>query len=98
MDPLTSEEVERLYKPFTITSVCRGDLESAGFDTTNVDDSTMAELASKMANAYCDLGFWEDLEVLAQEYFKIPERLGERNILLRSRKRDEDKDSSEQST
>ena len=54
------------YKDFPITSVCRADLEQAGFDITKIDDSTMSELASKMANAYCDMGFWEDLEILAE--------------------------------
>ena len=62
----------KYYKDFPITSVCRADLESAGFDTKNVDDDTMSELASKMANAYCEIGFWEDLDVLA-EYLKIKE-------------------------
>lgn len=61
---------QKYYKDFPITSVCRADLESAGFDTTDVDDDTMSELASKMANAYCDIGFWADMEVLA-EYLKI---------------------------
>jgi len=55
---------------FQITSVCRADLKSAGFDTKNVDDSTMLKLASKMADAYCDHGFWIDLEILA-DYLKI---------------------------
>jgi len=54
------------YKDFPITSVCRADLESVGFDTKDVDDWTMSELASKMANAYCDIGFWEDLKILAE--------------------------------
>lgn len=61
---------EEQYKDFPITSVCRADLESAGFNTKNVDDGTMSELASKMADAYCDNGFWIELEVLA-EYLKI---------------------------
>jgi hypothetical protein len=61
---------ERFYKDFPITSVCRADLQEAGFDTTDVDDETMSELASKMANAYCDMGFWEELEILAK-YLKI---------------------------
>lgn len=61
---------QKYYRDFPITSVCRADLEQAGFDTTEVDDSTMSELASKMANAYCDIGFWEDLEILAG-YLKI---------------------------
>ena len=57
---------ENLYRDFPITSVCRADLESAGFDSRNVDDGTMEELASKMANAYCDQDFWIDLEILAE--------------------------------
>jgi len=61
---------KRYYDDFPITSVCRADLESAGFDTINVDNDIMLELASKMANAYCDIGFWEDLEILAK-YLKI---------------------------
>lgn len=52
-----TEPRQNFYKDFPITSVCRADLESAGFNTENVDDGTMSELASKMANAYCDMGF-----------------------------------------
>ena len=64
------ERKQKFYKDFPITSVCRADLETAGFNTADVNDGTMSELASKMANAYCDMGFWEDLEILA-EYLKI---------------------------
>ena len=70
---LSQELVKKLYKDFPITSVCRADLEEAGFDTTKVNDGTMSELASKMADAYCDMGFWEDLDILA-EHLKIPKR------------------------
>ena len=71
MKPINKTKLDqKFYKDFPITSVCRADLESAGFDTKNVDDDTMSELASKMANAYCDIGFWEDLEILT-EYLKI---------------------------
>lgn len=66
----TEAAQEKYDKAFSITSVCRADLESAGFNTTNVDDDVMAELASKMANAYCDMVFWVDLEILA-EYLGI---------------------------
>ena len=65
-----AKQAKNLYKDFSITSVCRADLESSGFDTKGVDDSTMSELASKMADAYCDMGFWEDLDILA-EHLKI---------------------------
>jgi hypothetical protein len=62
-----TERVEKFYKAFPITTVCRADLEQAGFDITDVDDDTMSELASKMANAYCDMGFLEDLKILAED-------------------------------
>jgi hypothetical protein len=61
------QKTEKLYQEFPITSVCRADLEQVGFNTKNVDDSTMRELASKMADAYCDDGFWIDLEILAED-------------------------------
>lgn len=66
MKPIQETQVNRRYKDFPITSICRADLESVGYDTTDVDDDTMSELASKMADAYCDMGFWEDLTVLAE--------------------------------
>ena len=53
-------------KNFPITGVCRTDLEDIGFNTKNVDDSTMERLASKMANAYCENVFWIDLEIIAE--------------------------------
>jgi len=52
---------------FPITTVHRGDLEAAGFDTTAVDDATMADLAGKMADAYVENAFWIDLEIIAEE-------------------------------
>jgi hypothetical protein len=50
---------------FPITSVHRADLEGLGYDVANVDDGTMAELASKMADAYLDQKFWIDLPIIA---------------------------------
>lgn len=67
MKQIQTTRVEKYYKDFSITTVCRADLESVGFNTTNVDDSIMSELASKMANAYCDSVFWTDLEILAED-------------------------------
>ena len=58
---------------FKITSVAREDLESIGYDTSKVDDGTMLHLASKMANAYCDNGFWIDLPILAED-LEIPKK------------------------
>ena len=50
---------------FPITSVCRADLESAGFDARRVDDATMKELAAKLADDYCEQLFWSSLDILA---------------------------------
>lgn len=58
---------------FNITSVARADLEGIGYDTSKVDDATMERLASKMADAYCDNGFWIDLPILA-DYLEIPKQ------------------------
>jgi hypothetical protein len=58
---------------FCITRVCRADLEGIGFDTSNVDDSTMTELADKMANAYLEEVYWIDLDIIA-EHLDIPKR------------------------
>ena len=53
------------YTDFSITSVCRADLESLGFDPRTVDDGTMKELAEKLADDYCDQLFWGSLEIIA---------------------------------
>ena len=68
-----NKKTENLQTPFPITSVCRADLEESGFDTEEVDDDTLRELASKMADAYCCNGFWTDLEILA-EHLKIKKK------------------------
>ena len=52
---------------FKITSVHRDDLGSIGFDTSNVNDDTMIELADKMKEAYLEQGFWIDLPILAEQ-------------------------------
>ncbi len=67
------------YEDFPITSVCRADLESIGFDTTTVDDATMEELAEKLADDYCDQLFWSSLEIIA-EYLEIPKRAPSRHL------------------
>lgn len=51
---------------FPVTHVSRDDLEGQGFDTTNVDDYTMERIASKMSDAYCDNGYWIDLDIIAE--------------------------------
>ena len=58
-------------KLFPITSVSRDDLEGIGYDASKVDAETMERLASKMADAYCDGGFWVDLSIIADN-LEIP--------------------------
>lgn len=50
---------------FPVTSVCRDDLESLGFDVSNVSDLQMSRLASKMGDDYCEQMFWSSMEILA---------------------------------
>jgi hypothetical protein len=66
-------KTNRKNKLFEITSVARQDLEDAGFDTSKIDDGTMDELASKMANTYLEQIFWIDLPIIA-EHLNIPRR------------------------
>jgi len=68
--------MDNLDTPFAITSVSRADLENIGFDASKVDDATMARLAGKMADDYCDQLFLSSLKTLAGEYFEIPRRPG----------------------
>ena len=66
--------MKRDTKPFNITSVCRDDLEAAGFNASRVNDSTMKKLASKLSDDYCDQLFWDSLGVIADQYLNIPRR------------------------
>lgn len=62
--PVLSETANMTY---------REELEGEGFDTTDVDDTTINELADKMSDSMMD-SFWINLETLANEVFKIPKR------------------------
>jgi hypothetical protein len=57
---------------FQVSSVCRDDLRSEGFDVTRVTDADMKSLAKKMSNDYCDQLYWDSMRVIAYEYFEIP--------------------------
>lgn len=83
---LTTHQPDTIYSPpeyntmpkptdgyFPITSVHRDDLKGLGYDTSNVDDGTMQELASKMADAYLDSDFWIDLPIIA-DHLEIPKQ------------------------
>ena len=59
--------LEEMSKEFEITSVTREDLESRGFDTTNITDAQMKELARKMCDDYLEQMFWISLDIIAED-------------------------------
>ncbi|MDR1202692.1 MAG: hypothetical protein LBL58_13850 [Tannerellaceae bacterium] len=59
-------------KFFKITSVSRDDLKEIGFDVSKVDDEVMVRLARRLADDYCEQLFWGSLEIIAEDYCKIP--------------------------
>ena len=58
---------EEMNKEFKITSVTREDLEMRGFDTTNITDAQMEELARKMCDDYLEQMFWISLDIIAED-------------------------------
>ena len=65
---------EEMSKEFNITSVTREDLESRGFDTTNITDEQMEELARKMCDDYLEQMFWISLDIIAEDIIGIPKK------------------------
>ena len=58
-------ESEVMY--FNITSVSHDDVCERGYDASKISDAQMERLADKMADCYCDNGFWIDLDILLDE-------------------------------
>jgi hypothetical protein len=65
---------------FHITSVHRDDLESRGFDISNVSDGQMETIADKLAEAYTNQAFWIDLDIIAG-YAGVPKKLDKKNLI-----------------
>ena len=65
---------EEMSKEFEITSVTREDLESRGFDATNITDAQMEELARKMCDDYLEQMFWISLDIIAEDIIGIPKK------------------------
>lgn len=59
------------YHP--ITSVHREDIGAVGFNVTSVTGEIMDEIAGKLADAYLDNVFWEDLKIIAED-LNIPKK------------------------
>jgi hypothetical protein len=58
------------HKTFTVAVVTRGDLTEAGLSPGQIDrltDADMQAIAQKMADLYCDNGYWEDLEMAVEK-------------------------------
>ena len=66
--------LEEMSKEFEITSVTREDLESRGFDATNITDAQMEELARKMCDDYLEQMFWISLDTIAEDIIGIPKK------------------------
>ena len=66
--------LEEMSKEFEITSVTREDLESRGFDATNITDAQMEELARKMCDDYLEQMFWISLDIIAEDIIGIPKK------------------------
>lgn len=65
-----------LYRDSEILGyVSKEDLESIGFNTDNLVNDDISDIASKMLDAYCDNGYWIDLEIIAENK-DIPKRTG----------------------
>lgn len=60
---------------FPISHICRDNLESKGFDISNVTDSVMSQLAGKLDNDYCEQLFWISMGIIAEECLKIPKHI-----------------------
>ena len=73
-----------MEKPFQITSICKEDiihafhsseiLDSIKQRVAEMDDDDMKELASKMADDYCEQLFWDSLRVIFEGIFRLVRR------------------------
>ena len=72
--------IEDLETSFEVSSVSREDLEYQGFSGRQTNDSDMETLADKMGNAFCESGYWEILDTIADEYLHIPKTRKKNNF------------------
>ena len=85
-------DAHELSKEFSITSVTRADLLSAGFSeavVAKLTDDDMQQIASAMEDVYCDHGYWEDLEICTNRTIA---RMGEDAVLQQDEHRSGDED------
>lgn len=60
-------------KPFTITSVCREDLQQIGFDTETLTNEDMQNIAERLGDIYLNGNghFWNDLDSIAKDVYRL---------------------------
>lgn len=68
-------ELTRELPYFQVTVTSREDLERYGFDTTDVDDEDMRELARRLESDYCEQLYWLSLDIIAQQGLDIPKHI-----------------------
>jgi hypothetical protein len=63
---------QQTKKDFPVISICREDLSDVTDDYNSLTDEEMREIASKMADAYLNNGYWQDLrEIYGQLHLDI---------------------------
>ena len=67
------KKTNKLNKPFNITSICRQDIADRFGEKValSFSDSEMGYIADKMAGAYCDNGFWIDMDIFVRSILDI---------------------------
>jgi len=68
-----NKKINKINKSFNITSICRQDIADKFGEKValSLSDSEMEHIADKMASAYCDNGFWTDMEIFIQAILDI---------------------------
>lgn len=57
---------------FPVVFISRNDLETLGFDTINISDDQMVELAKTMEKVYMDDLFWDSMKDIAEDEMHLP--------------------------
>ena len=56
-----------------VTWLSHDDLEQRDFDSTNITNEQLAQIASKMGDYYVDYSYWDDMEEACQ-YWDVPKK------------------------
>lgn len=59
--------MDEIKTEFPITTICKEDVETAGFDISNITEEQLKKIADNMEDMYLQDGFWHDLRVSAEK-------------------------------